>query len=584
MPLSANVCPRNRVRYMSRRRKPNSRHPNQRQGTRINQTRRSHSSDVESSGRSDAMSERTKLIPRSCIFVAPEEIVTTVEVEHPATLGRRAGGRASPDATIVKGCPSRYALETCDTLQMGTLSYYRKQGDSLIWDLLEGVIAGDERVENRRDDPADLDAYEQTETKISGSHPLGRALGPKAIKRLDVNQTSQSSLLLGDNCPIWCASIEPQSAEEWSLWQNSLESDYDHTTYIGEPAHFARALAMMALSQRNLLGSRADLRNRVNGHVEQCDNLTVYFGPVAYLDDPRDYILAPDDALEKIVRCIFTKTVEHRYQREYRFAILSEKGLERDTMLLGVPYSIRHALNAGSGSKVRLPCLPQIEAAAYMPSPRLLQCFVSGESERSRDYVHGLSLTTNIRQRVQFSGTHHESSTTRTVAVSEVATKDVDELEVAIRSEPKSSDDARIAKLTIDGGPGTVTHFYCMEGLWGRISYRSVSGRASLKISTSERDGTILIPVDNMGFDGLFKLSHSARQLILTVVPMNPAATVEIDQPCRAPELPDDHITLSPNEDTHVTVTATSEDGSQTSNLAITIDRALCPVTESGAV
>ena len=163
------------------------------------------------------MSERTKLIPRSCVFVAPEEIVTTVEVEHPTTLGRRAGGRASPDATIVKGCPSRYALETCDTLQMGTLSYYRKQGDSLIWDLLEGVIAGDERVENRRDDPADLDAYKQTGTKISGSHPLRRALRPKAIKRLDVNQTSQSSLLLGDNCLIWCASIEPQTAEEWSL-------------------------------------------------------------------------------------------------------------------------------------------------------------------------------------------------------------------------------------------------------------------------------------------------------------------------------------------------------------------------------
>ena len=79
-----------------------------------------------------------------------------------------------------------------------------------------------------------------------------------------------------------------------------------------------------------------------------------------------------------------------------------------------------------------------------------------------------------------------------------------------------------------------------------------------------------------MGFDGLFTLSHSARQLILTVVPMNPAATVEIDQPCRAPELPDDHITLSPNEDTHVSVTATSEDGSQTSNLAIIIDRTLC--------
>ena len=195
------------------------------------------------------MSERTQLIPRSCDFVAPEEIVTTVEVKHPAPRGRRASGRASPNATIVKGCPSRYALETCDTLQMGTLSYYRKKGDSLIWDLLEGVIAGEERVESRQDDPA-LDAYKRTATNIPGGHPLRQAVRANAIKRLDVSRTSQSNLLLGDNCLIWCASIKPQTAEEWSLWQNSLESDYDHTTYIGEPAHFARTLAMMALSQR----------------------------------------------------------------------------------------------------------------------------------------------------------------------------------------------------------------------------------------------------------------------------------------------------------------------------------------------
>ena len=539
--------------------------------------------DARVKGR-DAMSERTKLIARSCVFVAPEEIVTTVEIEHPATLGHRANERTSPDAIIVKGCPSRYALETCDSLQMGTLAYYRKKGDSLIWDLLEGVIAGDERVENRRNDPADLDAYKQTGTNISGGHPLRRALRPKAIKRLDVNQTSQSNLLLGDNCLIWCASIEPQTAEEWSLWQNSLESDYDHTTYIGKPAHFARALATMALSKRNLLRSRADLRNPVNGHIEQCGNLTVYFGPVAYLDDPRDYILAPDDALELIVRRIFTKTAGHRAQREYRFAILPEKSLERDTILLGVPYSVRDALNTGSGSNARLPRLPQIEAATHMPSPRLLKCFASAESERSRDYVHGSSLTTNIRQRVRLSGTHRESSTTRTVTVSEMATTDVEEREVAVRPEPKSSDDARIAKLTIDGGPGTVTHFYCREGIRGRIRYRSVSGRASLKISTPEPDGTIHIHVDNRDFDGLFTLSHSARQLILTVVPMTPTATVEIDQPCRAPELPDNHITLSPNDDTHVTVTATSEDGSQTSKLAIIIDQALWRVTESGTV
>ena len=153
----------------------------------------------------------------------------------------------------------------------------------------------------------------------------------------------------------------------------------------------------------------------------------------------------------------------------------------------------------------------------------------------------------------------------------------------AIRSEPRLSDDARVARLTIDGGPGTVTHFYCLEGVWGEISYKSVSGGASLNIRGPQRDGTFLIDADNSGFDGLFELSHSAKQLILTVVPMNPAATVEIAQPCRNPELPHNHITLSRTEDTHATVTTTSVDGTQTSRFEIIVDRALCSVTESGA-
>ena len=135
---------------MSRRRKPNSRRPTR-------------------NPRAAANSNRTKLTPRSCVFVGPEEAVTTFEVEHPATLGRKSGGRAPQDATIIKGCPSRYALEDCGTLQMGTLSYYRKHGDSLIWDMKEGVIAGDEKVENRRNDPTDLDAYRKTDTEISMS-------------------------------------------------------------------------------------------------------------------------------------------------------------------------------------------------------------------------------------------------------------------------------------------------------------------------------------------------------------------------------------------------------------------------------
>ena len=62
---------------------------------------------------------------------------------------------------------------------------------------------------------------------------------------------------------------------------------------------------------------------------------------------------------------------------------------------------------------------------------------------------------------------------------------------------------------------------------------------------------------------------------------MNPAATVEIDHPNRNPDLPQNHITLSLTEDTCVTVTATSEDGTQASSFKIIIDRALCPTNQS---
>ena len=551
---------------MSRRRKPNSRRPTR-------------------SPRAAANSNRTKLTSRSCVFVGPEEAVTTFEVEHPATLGSKSGGRAPEDATIIKGCPSRYALEDCGTLQMGTLSYYRKHGDSLIWDMQEGVIAGDERVEDRRNDPTDLDAYRQTDAEISMSHPLGRALGSTTVKRLDVNETSQTSLSLGDNCPIWCASLEPRSTKEWTLWWDSLEPHYDHSTPLGDPEAFARALAMMAAPKRSLLGSYLDFRHPITGQVVQCSNLAVFYGPVVYLDDPRDYILEPDDELELIVRRIFTKTTEHRHQREYRFAILSQNALDGDTVHLRVPHAMSQALRSSNGLKAAAPRLPEIGPPTCVPSPRLLRCFTT-DPEGASDYRHGISLSTNMRARLHFSGTQHKSSLKRQIAVNEVATVDHETIDKAIKAEPRVPDDARIAKIEIDGGPGTVTRIYCLEGIWGEVRLVAVPGGASLRFSAPHRGDAPNVPVvlcSNADFDGQFKLTHSAQQLILTVVPMNPAATVEIDQPCRNPHLPPNHITLSSTEDTKVTVTATSEDGTQTTSFEITIDRALCPANHNEA-
>lgn len=567
---------------MSRRRKPNSRRRPRRQGSALHADGSHGSTDLVSMG-SGTRSNRTKLHPRSLVFVGPEEAITTFEIEHPATLGRRSGSRPPVDATIIKGCPSRYALENCDTLQMGTLPYFRKHGDSLIWDMQEGVISGDKRVEDRRDDPADLEAYEATDRESPGSHPFERALGTSTVKRLNVNETSRASLALGDNCFIWCGSLLPQSTREWSRWRDSLEDHYDHTTFLGDPRVFARVLAMVAASRRDRLYSYLDLRNPDTGHIEQCGNLTVLYGPVVYLEDPRDYILAGGDDVELIIRSIFAKTMEHRHQREYRFAILSQQDPDSDTIHLQVPLPIRRALQSSSSRGAIRPYLPEVGPPTCVPSPRLLRCFASDTAGSLADFRDGMPSTVNIRPRLHISGTRHKSSTLRTVAASTITTADYEAVEAAIRAEPRAADDARIVKLTIDGGPGTISRLYCLEGLWGRITLAAVSGEATVRFQASHPDDTTRIVGSNTEFDGQFKLSHSEQQLILTVVPMNPAASVEIAQPRRNPNLPSNHVMLSPTEDTHVTITATSEDGTSSSSLELVIESALCPPNQDKA-
>ena len=241
---------------------------------------------------------------------------------------------------------------------------------------------------------------------------------------------------------------------------------------------------------------------------------------------------------------------------------------------------MRQALRSSSGLNAAAPRLPEIGPAACVPSPRLRQCFARDTAQGAIDYRHGVPHSTNMRARLHLSGIQHKSSRRRQIAVNEVAAVDHEAISEAIRAEPRLPDDARIAKVTIDGGPGTITRIYCLEGIWGEIRLVAVPGGASLRLRASHPGDASKVPMvlcSNADFDGQFKLTHSAQQLILTVEPMNPAATVEIDQPCRNPNLPQNHVSLSPMDDTKVTVTATSEDGTQTTSLEIVIDRALCP-------
>ncbi len=130
----------------------------------------------------------------------------------------------------------------------------------------------------------------------------------------------------GTNGWIYCASIEPETAEEQAAGRSLMPAGRDAVTPIRRPREFARALGAMVAEQAGPRGRIVLLRNTVEGltfctaHKSQA----VYHGPVAYLDDPRRRLESASSALELALLLVFAKHAAHRAQREYRFLVWAE--------------------------------------------------------------------------------------------------------------------------------------------------------------------------------------------------------------------------------------------------------------------
>ena len=164
----------------------------------------------------------------SCIFYGEEVAVTTFQVNLAANGGRLADGRLMSDLTVVKGSESRFAIKRYPTIQLGTPGYYRKDEESLVWDLKECAVADEPRVEERRNDPADLERQRGNDIGDAHARPLRRAMGQVAYKSVFVREKVQTSYLYGDNCLIFCAAIEPRDDDEWASLQSSLKPTCSH--------------------------------------------------------------------------------------------------------------------------------------------------------------------------------------------------------------------------------------------------------------------------------------------------------------------------------------------------------------------
>ena len=138
----------------------------------------------------------------------------------------------------------------------------------------------------------------------------------------------------GTNGWIYCASIEPETAEEQAAWRRAMPAGCDAVSPIRRPRAFARALGAMVVEQAGPRGRIVVLRNAVEGqafctvHKSQ----TVYHGPVVYVDDPVRRLEGASSDLELSLLLVFLKDAAHRAQREYRFAVWAEDEPAEDVL------------------------------------------------------------------------------------------------------------------------------------------------------------------------------------------------------------------------------------------------------------
>ena len=498
----------------------------------------------------------------SCVFYEPEVAVTTFQLTL-GVEGAHNGRSQSPRVpTLVKGCERRFAIEDCETIRLCTPSYYREDGQSLVWDLQEGVIASSPRADERWDDPVDLEQQQRINAELDARMPLAKATGSASTTSLRVRQREQSSLTYGDNCLIWCASIKPRTRTQWALWRDSLESSYDHTSTIRDPHVFAQALGSMAFEQRGLLGNPISFRNPLTGHTAQCPSLSVVYGPVAYVDDRRAYIEGSASDLEFVARSLFTKTSEHRHQREYRFAILANGELEGQTLDLMVSTDMRGPVGEQQRAEVSVRDMPSLGPKGCLPSPRILECFPDWPPAQSDAGHSGGVFTSQVRADFHLAAVHHKDTTTSRRAAYTVEDVDYDYIERAIAELPASPGDARIVRFTLNAGPGSTFTVYDLDGLSGTYRLTKKSGKVVLRAEIPEPNSSAkYVLVNNSEFDGSTLLSDDTSQLTLSCTTANPAATGE--------------ITLAEEGEKRITITATSVDGAATSSFEVVFGRSL---------
>lgn len=234
---------------------------------------------------------------------------------------------------VIKASEQRFAMEQCRAMRLSKPVVFRKQGETLISDVSEGITRREESSESVRvNDPADLSRAAEFDDEMNrGAAALGstRRTAVTSTKTTSRN-SSKTTHTYGKNGWIWCAAIEPGNEREWQAWLRSLDEGYDCVTTIESPRAFAHQLAMAAARQLGPRGSTGTYTHPFTKHQTEHPTMNVFHGPVAYVDDPHAYVSGAESDFERMVRAVFFKHMKYADQREYRFVVWTAEEPEQE--------------------------------------------------------------------------------------------------------------------------------------------------------------------------------------------------------------------------------------------------------------
>ena len=268
----------------------------------------------------------------------------------------------SPIGAVIKYCQAEYAIEHSRTIQLTRPSYFRKDGETLIYDKGEGLVT--KKTVTRREAPAEV--QEATIQAVAGildkaAESAGLTVLSKNITMMEatITDTDEYTMEWGKrDFWLYCTAMEPTSDAQNRALLESLEPDYNHQSFIPSSRTFAQMLGQAYVEQ---YGAPYDAEDPMVhtfdgvfvGNTYHCKQWVIH-GPVVYVDNPYVACTSATAAQNSMISTmwpIFVKHKDYSDQREYRFVILDRSQHEADSKIMPAPPGLLAAVGRHGDSK-----------------------------------------------------------------------------------------------------------------------------------------------------------------------------------------------------------------------------------------